>query len=556
MQLTFFSCRGWESWDVSAKPAMPEGMPVLVDDDLVFESEGVSRATVAVNRWLRELPSSGAPAAGTWAVYARVLRDWMVFCAGHGVEVFAGRERLTSVLGAYAGFRADGPLAARFAAATWNQHVSVLSCFYRWAAVEGLAVAVPFSYTQARVSYDGVAREVGVNLARRRTAKPHATIKYLEADFARLFVWALSGLGPGGESDSGYRGRELARNSAIAQLALSSGLRLREFSYLLVYEVPALMSRTAGLPVPLAVPAGVAKGGKNRTTWIERPVLEAVHRYIGLERAASVLGSSWRPPPRWGEPLMVTEADPLGGRINGRRVRWDGLRPGQRRRLVAPGGGSPVLAVRADGGPFTAWDSVFTRASDRIRERFEPRFPQVNPHRLRHSFAIVTLERLVGGYYEQAAALVAATDAGSGPDAALSLYLAKADPMTGQGLTRDLTLAGAPRASCRSAPLRPPAMRATASSPSATATSRTGASPSDSRTGHRRNWLCTCARCDLRVGEGPARVGVTLVPTTRPRLWKPDPARSAIADRRTAAITVLTAALVVGSETVHPVESR
>ena len=42
---------------------------------------------------------------------------------------------------------------------------------------------------------------------------------------------------------------------------------------------------------------------------------------------------------------------------------------------------------------------------------------------------MATLERLVGGYYAQAAGLVAATDTGAGPDAALALYLAKADPM-------------------------------------------------------------------------------------------------------------------------------
>ena len=101
----------------------------------------------------------------------------------------------------------------------------------------------------------------------------------------------------------------------------------------------------------------------------------------------------------------------------------------QRRRLVGPDGGSCLLAVRSDGGPFTAWESVFTRASDRIRRRFEPRFPHVHPHRLRHSFALATLERLVSGYYAQAAGLVTATGAGRGPDAALALYLAKADPM-------------------------------------------------------------------------------------------------------------------------------
>ena len=110
-------------------------------------------------------------------------------------------------------------------------------------------------------------------------------------------------------------------------------------------------------------------------------------------------------------------------------MRWDQLGSGERRRLVAPGGGACMLALRSDGGPFTAWDSVFTRASDRIRRRFEPRFPHVSWHRLRHTFALATLERLVSGYYAQAAGLAKVTDTGCGPDAALALYLAKADPM-------------------------------------------------------------------------------------------------------------------------------
>jgi integrase len=429
VQLTFYESMGWESWDVEARPVIPDGMPVLVDDDLVFADGGVPRPSVAVNRWLRELPSSGAPAAGTWAVYARVLREWMVFCAEHGTGVFADRERLKAVLGAYAAYRADGPQRARFAATTWNRHMSVLSCFYQWAVAEGHAPAVPFSYGQARVRYGDAVRDARVNLARRRVPKRHVTIKYLEADFAELFVRALAGLGPDGSPDGGYRGRELARNAAVAQLVLASGLRRQEFSYLLVYEVPVLPPRAGRLPVALAVPAGLAKGGKHRTTWVDCRALEAVHRYIGLDRAASTAGSSWQPPGRWGDPLLVTEADPLGGRVNGRRVRWEGLRPARRRRLVAPEGGSCLLAVRSDGGPFTAWETVFSRASDRVRERFEPRFPHVHPHRLRHSFAMATLERLVGGYYAQAAGLAAATGTGAGPDAALALYLAKADPM-------------------------------------------------------------------------------------------------------------------------------
>jgi hypothetical protein len=181
----------------------------------------------------------------------------MVFCEGRGTGVFAGREDLRAVLGAYAVYRAEGPEQARFAAVTWNQHVSV-SSFYQWAVAEGHAGAVPFSYAQAQVRYGDVRRDAQVNLARRRVPQRHVTIRYLEADFAGLFIAALAGLGPDGMPDGGYRGRELARNAAMAKLALASGLRRQEFTYLLACEVPPLPP--GRLPVPFPVPAGVTKG--------------------------------------------------------------------------------------------------------------------------------------------------------------------------------------------------------------------------------------------------------------------------------------------------------
>ena len=169
----------------------------------------------------------------------------------------------------------------------------------------------------------------------------------------------------------------------------------------------------------------MTKGRKFRITWISYEALAAVHHYLELDRPATTDGTGWAPPRRWGEPLLVTDPDERGGRLNGVRRRWETLTPGERRRLVAPGGGSCVLAVKNGGGPFTAWASVFERTSDRIRARFEPRFPHVHPHRLRHSMAMQTLEYLVSGHYRQAAKLVTATDT----DAALALYLAKADPL-------------------------------------------------------------------------------------------------------------------------------
>jgi len=290
---------------------------------------------------------------------------------------------------------------------------------------EGHAQAEPFTYRTARALFSGTGREVRVNLAVRRTPKPHVTIKYLEPGFTALFLNGLRGLTPEGRPDPGYRGRELARNAAIGELAVSTGLRLQEFTYLLAYEVPALPPRSTAVPIPFPVPSGVTKGRKFRTTWISHAALAAVHHYLELDRQATVNGSSWRPPERWGEPLLVTEPDARGGRINGVRRRWDTLTPNERRRMVAPDGGSCLLAVQNGGGPFTAWASVFERTADRIRSRFEPRFPHVHPHRLRHSMAMQTLEFLVTGHYRRAAKLVKDTDA----DAALTLYLSKADPM-------------------------------------------------------------------------------------------------------------------------------
>jgi integrase len=428
--MSFFSARGWQSWDIASRPLIPERMPVLVDDDLLFEDgPGVPRPSAAVNQWLRELPASGCPSPGSWESYARVLKEWAEFLSGHGVGLFDSRDRLKPALGKYAEYRAAGPVERRFAATTWGRHMSVLSLFYRWAMDEGHAQAEPFTYRTARALFAGTGREVRVNLAVRRTPKPHVTIKYLEPDFTRLFLDGLRGLGPGGEPDLCYRGRELARNAAVGELALATGMRLQEFSSLLAWEIPPLPSRRVKVPIPFPVPAGITKGRKFRTTWISYDALAAVHHYLDLDRPATVDGTGWRPPTRWGEPLLVTSPDDRGGRVNGVRRRWETLTPGERRRLVAPDGGTCILAAQNGGGPFTAWASVFERAADRIRARFEPRFPHVYPHRLRHSFSIQTLEYLVSGHYRQAARVVEATDHGEGPDAALMFYLSKADPL-------------------------------------------------------------------------------------------------------------------------------
>ncbi|KPN46506.1 tyrosine-type recombinase/integrase [Mycobacterium intracellulare] len=413
---------GWEEWGLSRRPLIRSGMPVLVDDDLKFEDESGERPTVAMNRWLRELPVSGAPARKTWLTYAQVLKAWSEFLAEQGVGVFADRTRLRAVLSMYAEHRLSGAARGRWGGASWNLAVNTLSGFYRWAQEAGYVAEVPFSYARHYFTRpDGMRVETSQNLATVRTARPHARRKYLERPYVDLLLHALAGNDAAGEPDRSFRGRETGRNHALVGLALGSGLRAQEFTYLTVYEVPALPSRRTEVPIPLVLAPPTTKGSKGRSTWIGFDALARVHDYIAWDRAVTVDGSRWMPH----DALIIEAATVDGVRIDSVVRRWHTLTPAERVRLVAPGGGTALLAARAGGGPFVDWATVLRRTAARVRKRYDPAFPHVHPHVMRHSFAMATLEQLVRGYYQRAAQL----ELDTGGDNAMALYLTKADPL-------------------------------------------------------------------------------------------------------------------------------
>ena len=152
------------------------------------------------------------------------------------------------------------------------------------------------------------------------------TIKYLEPDFTELFRKGLRGLAPDGSRDSGFAGRELARNAAIGDLALSTGLRLAEFTHRCPGRYRCCRRRPRSCRSRSQCRRNT-KGRKHRTTWTSYEALAGLHDYLQLDRAAAAAGSGWRPPRRWGEPLLVTEPDARGGRVNGIRRPWATLTP-------------------------------------------------------------------------------------------------------------------------------------------------------------------------------------------------------------------------------------
>ncbi|MBK3627463.1 site-specific integrase [Streptomyces sp. MBT49] len=424
MHLIFYSPNEWDTWGLGRRPLIPEGMPVLIDEDLVLEEAGKLRPAAVANSWFRELPISGAPAVRTWKAYAQAVRSWLEFLDDRGVDPFGERDEIRAALSSFSEYRFAGPLESRWDEGTWNLNINTVARFYEWAVDHGHCTVQPFTFAIVRRYTDAGVQQTRRNTATLRQAKPHARVKYLEADFSRMFVRALAGLRPDGEPD-GFRGRHLGRNAAMASFVISSGLRSQEFTHLLSYELPTLPARRSAVPIRFPLAAQITKGKKARETWTDYAALLEIRQYMDLDRAAVLAGREYAPDVKLGGPLLVTEPDWEGATVGGRRVSWRKLTLNERLRMVTAEGTPAIIAVQSDGTPFIDWATTFRRTSARIRRDFEPRFPTVTPHVLRHTFAMATLEKLVKGHYARAVALVSDAD----EDAALALYLTKQDPL-------------------------------------------------------------------------------------------------------------------------------
>lgn len=356
---------------------LPEGMPFLLRDD--------GSPDRVANLWLASLPTHGCRSRSTWRAYALNWAEWARFVRARGSEPVAATADDVAAFFAAQRLASGGAGVGR---ATWNRKVAALENFYRWAVGRGLAASSPFVYREvwARGS-DGVTRAVKRNLAKERAGRRHATLRWLESDRLALFLTVgLGGLLPDGSEDPAFLGREAVRNLAFGELLAASGLRAREGSLLLVHELPTADGPGDRL-VALNVPGAVAKGGVARRTIVSVAALRAIESYVRLERSA--VDGRWSPVGA----LEVRDATADGGRVNGRAVRWASVDVHARARLVQSGA-AVTWALSRMGGPMMDWSDVFARATERCRA-FQPDFPRVTPHTLRHTFAVQTLRRLV-----------------------------------------------------------------------------------------------------------------------------------------------------------------
>ncbi|WP_329537196.1 hypothetical protein OG568_52760 (plasmid) [Streptomyces sp. NBC_01450] len=145
------------------------------------------------------------------------------------------------------------------------------------------------------------------------------------SQWVMLHQVGLGGDLPDGGPDPTFGRANRLRSMVAAELAGTTGTRLREFGCLLDIEVPRPVQGGSAAPVALGA---IAKFGLPRVVMVQQPVLRSVELYRRTERAALVVRSRralWR---RRAELFVVDDVDE-------RRMRVSGRLYGQRRSFTA-----------------------------------------------------------------------------------------------------------------------------------------------------------------------------------------------------------------------------
>lgn len=390
----FWTCRdrlggAWSAAGVAVldREVVPEGMPFVLDDDGSYD--------LRLNAFLRSLPTLGARAPSSWTAYARDIVTWARFLSEvRGTTIW---EATPADFDAFYRARRLGDPPA-IGPATWDRSVAALTRLYGWSVRRGHVAAMPLATVTKPVRKTDGQWEIREVPAAREGRGDDETVRSVSLSRYRQFRdVGMRGLLPDGRRDRRFRGTNVERNVAFADLLLTTGMRVGEATATTAWELPRL------LPAPTArtsfdLSAAVVKNRRGRPVFVSRRALRAVHDYVTFDRVDTVhrarsagryATGSWQP----------VAARRRGLRVDGRPVRWDLVGEDLRSRALvgnAPGSVEPLaLWLTRDGRPMStaAWHEVFATANARC-ERLGLDV-HVTPHMLRHTFAVETLSALV-----------------------------------------------------------------------------------------------------------------------------------------------------------------
>ncbi|MDG5809300.1 site-specific integrase [Streptomyces ossamyceticus] len=281
--------------------------------------------------------------------------------------------------------------------ATWRKRRSLINNFYDWAVDARLLDQRPYFRR-------GNGRDVLAWGATTELDVRHLTFR----QWRFLKQVGLRGCLPDGPVDPAFRGRSPLRNSAAGELAITTGMRLREFSCLLDIEVGP--PRRDASPAEVMLQA-IAKFGLPRVVAVQHATLREIDLYRRTERAAMVRSSLKALYRRRHELFVVDDVDlrqmKLRGTLHGRRrtFRVEAMPAEIRRVAVIEGdlGLEPMALFVGRGGRMLSkqrWEQIFDEAHLRsLRISDEHEADVVMPSRLRihdtrHTFAIYMLQML------------------------------------------------------------------------------------------------------------------------------------------------------------------
>ncbi|MEW2009035.1 site-specific integrase [Microbacterium sp. NPDC078814] len=330
--------------------------------------------------------------------YARSLVVWVEFLHGRGVSWKEADEE--DLLDFKFWRRHDTENSGRIAGSSWASDLAAFSEFYRWAQarLDGPPLFAS-NRSNARVRYPFTSHVGRESSDLRPTAVRRASVKWLSP--GAVVRWrnvGIHGLTADGEERVRWRPRSQSRDAAFVDGLYGSGLRVQEWSSVLVEE---LSRRSLQGYSTFRLADACAKGGRGHAFWLREDALNAVAVYVETDRARAV---------RRGRASGLYESDQFSHVIQEVRsrevlilrdhkqdsrtasVRMNDLSPAERSRLLVDekdGYAPAMLWLNEDGTPRRkgAWTKTFERANARVR-RAGIEGLICHPHMLRHSFAL------------------------------------------------------------------------------------------------------------------------------------------------------------------------
>ena len=374
-------------------PGLDAHVPLILRDGALYDTD--------LDRFFLDLPLAGVRSRHSLRAYAYDIAVWLRFLDACGKTIWtAVRDDVT----AYHRARRRDEAAQRISAASWNRAVASLDRLYRWGEQQGLIAEAPFSRRAVwRPAHGGGRGMIAArNDAYERAAK-RSDVRFVTMDDYRVFrEIGLRGLTHDGTERPGARDRNGLRNALFADLLVTTGLRLEEGSGLLATELAAI-DRDGGQAQQLwlPLPSPLTKGDRGRSILVPRRLLRQIAAYVAVERAAGVAKFAARDGvAKLERPIPVTRA--------GLDRMRDVCTPEERCRLIlCDEDGTPrepaALWLTEVGQPLrpNSWEVIFTRACKRCAENGFPL--SINPHQLRHTFAVYMLALLIQQRLREAA---------------------------------------------------------------------------------------------------------------------------------------------------------